>query len=162
MSGGRNEAKVENVNISWKTENDTVIVFTEEALNTLKEKVRVYDLSRVTNDAIPIRVSTRVKTSIFTSETQDVEMPYVISENRVEISEDIKDDNFDFQLVNSSAMHGIGYDKITHSLLIQFDNGRRYIYQDVPEEVYNTLMGAESKGNAFNLMIQGNYTCKGI
>ena len=82
------------------------------------------------------------------------------NEPPVIVSEDVKDDKFDFQVVKSSAIYGIGYDKPTKSLLIQFHNKKKYVYKDVPEEVYHTLIGAESKGNAFNLLIQGNFSHK--
>lgn len=82
------------------------------------------------------------------------------NETPIPISEDVKDETLDFQVVNSSALYGVGYDKTTKSLLVQFNNKKRYVYQGVSEETYNMLMGAKSKGNAFNLMIQGNYSHK--
>ena len=48
--------------------------------------------------------------------------------------------------VESSMIHAVGYDKEKRILEIVFNTGRTYQYGDVPPEVYEGLLNAESKG----------------
>jgi len=50
------------------------------------------------------------------------------------------------QPVESSNIVGIGYGKREKELLVGFKSGSTYSYLNVPEEVYENLMKAESKG----------------
>ena len=50
-------------------------------------------------------------------------------------------------VVESSMIHAVGYDEQTRKLEIVFNTGRIYCYEDVPREVYEGLMAAESKGS---------------
>ncbi|EGF11154.1 hypothetical protein HMPREF9123_1113 [Neisseria bacilliformis ATCC BAA-1200] len=45
------------------------------------------------------------------------------------------------------------------TLEIQFKNGRRYRYFDVPEAVFVQLLQAPSKGRYFHRHIKNNYPC---
>jgi hypothetical protein len=60
--------------------------------------------------------------------------------------------------VLSSVMNEIEYDPRSGDLDIRFVNGRRYRYSDVPPELYNHLIEAESKGAFFNVHIRDAYT----
>ena len=51
-----------------------------------------------------------------------------------------------------------GYDPGTRTLVVLFTNGKAYQYQDVPPEVYQGLMSAESKGKYMRSEIIGTYT----
>jgi hypothetical protein len=54
------------------------------------------------------------------------------------------------QGVESSLIKEVAYDAATKVLTVQFvDKPEKYQYKDVPEEVYNALMTAESKGAFF-------------
>jgi hypothetical protein len=44
-------------------------------------------------------------------------------------------------------------------LTITFVTGRRYIYADVPEQVYADFRAAYSKGTFFNKYIRDHYRC---
>jgi len=48
--------------------------------------------------------------------------------------------------VESSNIEAIGYIKETKELMVQFTSGVVYAYYDVPEEVYQDFLDAESKG----------------
>lgn len=48
--------------------------------------------------------------------------------------------------VESSMIHAVGYDAETRTLEVVFNKGNIYRYQDVPPEVHEGLMNAESKG----------------
>lgn len=50
------------------------------------------------------------------------------------------------QPVESSMIHAVGYDPERRLLEVVFNSGRVYCYEDVPPEVYEALMAAESKG----------------
>jgi len=51
-------------------------------------------------------------------------------------------------------MISVGYDFETRVLEIEFIDGAIYQYFDVPEEIYQGLLNAESKGRYFNLVIK--------
>lgn len=73
------------------------------------------------------------------------------------------DDTLDFDInyiTRSSAISEIGYDYYEEVLLITFkDSGASYYYYDVPYEVYDELLNAESIGRYFNNQIRGWYDC---
>ncbi len=48
--------------------------------------------------------------------------------------------------VESSMIHAVGYDPETRTLKVVFRSGSIYRYSNVPPEVYEGLMKAESKG----------------
>ena len=58
------------------------------------------------------------------------------------------------QAVKSSNLSEVGYDADTQVLEVQFKKGAIYQYFDVPVEVYDELMEAESIGKAFSTMIK--------
>src|SRR4051794_8777173 len=59
--------------------------------------------------------------------------------------------------VISSVIAGINYDPDSRTLYLRFVSGRRYRYSDVPAEVGEALMKAESKGSFFNAEIRDAY-----
>ncbi len=48
--------------------------------------------------------------------------------------------------VESSMVHAVGYDPRTRRLEVVFTSGKVYCYEDVPPEVFQGLLEAESKG----------------
>jgi hypothetical protein len=60
--------------------------------------------------------------------------------------------------VESSMIHAVGYDKPKRVLEIIFNTGRTYLYDDVPPEVYEGLLKAESKGRYFLANIRDAYS----
>lgn len=48
--------------------------------------------------------------------------------------------------VKSSNIDSIGYNKEEQQLFIKFNNGSLYMYNDVPEDVWEDLQNSESKG----------------
>ncbi len=59
--------------------------------------------------------------------------------------------------VNSSNLSSIGYDSENEILEIEFNHGGIYQYFDVPEEVYEELMSANSHGQYFAANIRNDY-----
>ena len=49
--------------------------------------------------------------------------------------------------VSSSNILATGYDKITKTLIIQFNNGKKYMYADIPEGLYNGIFTSRSAGH---------------
>lgn len=61
--------------------------------------------------------------------------------------------------VQSSQIASIGYDPATKKLEIEFNrSGAIYLYDDVPKEVHDRLITAESIGKAFGAEIKGKYS----
>lgn len=60
----------------------------------------------------------------------------------------------DKQDVESSVISAVGYTRV---LEITFESGRIYQYYNVPEDVYQGMLDAESKGRYFNQEIRGKY-----
>jgi hypothetical protein len=59
--------------------------------------------------------------------------------------------------VESSMIQAVGYDADTQILEVVFNSGRTYHYDGVPEEVYEGLLAAESKGRYMRSAIIGEY-----
>jgi KTSC domain len=65
------------------------------------------------------------------------------------------------QAVNSSAIALIGYDEDDRTLHVTFTSGRGYEFYGVPIGVYESFMGASSKGRFFNQVIKDKYSYSG-
>lgn len=60
--------------------------------------------------------------------------------------------------VDSDAISELGYDADEQVLVARWRNtGIRYAYYDVPEEVYNALMAADSLGSYFYYNVRMSY-----
>ena len=57
----------------------------------------------------------------------------------------------------SSVIRRFVYDQTEHQLWVEFTSGRRYVYEDVPEEVATTFREAFSKGIYFNTRIRDRF-----
>jgi hypothetical protein len=65
--------------------------------------------------------------------------------------------------VQSSALEQVSYDEAAHTLCATFrESGRTYIYQDVPQDVYDSLLFAESLGCYFNSHIRDHFAFREI
>lgn len=53
----------------------------------------------------------------------------------------------ELQFVESSMIQAFGYDEDTETLLAIFNSGKTYQYSEVPKEVYEGLLEADSKGS---------------
>ncbi len=58
----------------------------------------------------------------------------------------------------STVIRSFKYDAGSRHLLIVFQSGRRYEYDDVPFEIYQALKAAPSKGEFFNSYIRNNFS----
>ena len=57
----------------------------------------------------------------------------------------------------SSVIRRFVYDQTEHQLWVEFTTGRRYVYEEVPEEVATTFRTAFSKGVYFNTRIRDHF-----
>ena len=57
--------------------------------------------------------------------------------------------------VTSTSIRSVGYDPKSKKLEVEFLKGAVYMYSDVSETVYNSLMTSESIGGAFATLIKG-------
>lgn len=62
--------------------------------------------------------------------------------------------------VESSNLDRVGYDDSTNDLYVQFKSSGLYVYRNVPKEVYDELLNAESKGKYHNKNIKWKYEYK--
>ncbi len=62
--------------------------------------------------------------------------------------------NMERETVESSVVRSVGHSRVIE---IEFESGRVYQYMDVPEDVYEGMLAAESKGKYFNKYIRGKY-----
>lgn len=60
----------------------------------------------------------------------------------------------------SSAIERVGYNPDTRDLSIWFKGRRRYIYADVPADVYRSLCEAQSAGQFVNQAVKGRFACR--
>jgi hypothetical protein len=61
------------------------------------------------------------------------------------------------QRLDSSSLASAGYDPGRRVLEVEFLNGGVYEYGDVPEETYQALLGADSKGRFLNAEIKPHH-----
>lgn len=61
--------------------------------------------------------------------------------------------------VLSSDLKSVGYADAYQILEIEFCNNRIYQYQNVPHDVFDQLLAAESKGKFFHYLIKDKYPC---
>jgi hypothetical protein len=60
--------------------------------------------------------------------------------------------------VQSSALEMVCYDEETHTLRATFRESRRtFIYEDVPQEVYDAMIFSDSLGRFFNAHIRDHF-----
>jgi hypothetical protein len=64
--------------------------------------------------------------------------------------------------VSSSTLNSVGYDLLTKTLEIQFNDGSVYQYYQVPQETYVSLMKAESHGKYFYAVIRNEFRYKKV
>jgi lysyl-tRNA synthetase class 2 len=57
----------------------------------------------------------------------------------------------------SSVIRSFRYDPVEQQLDVVFVSGRRYRYHEVPEETYDAMRRAFSKGEFFNRYIRDQY-----
>jgi len=57
----------------------------------------------------------------------------------------------------STVIRSYQYDAASRQLAIVFQSGRRYVYSDVPAEVYEGMKTASAKGEFFNSYIREQY-----
>lgn len=62
-------------------------------------------------------------------------------------------------VVDSEVIYAIGYDKETRVLEVVFKSELGYQYDQVPPEVYQALLQADSKGKYFVENIREAYPC---
>ena len=57
----------------------------------------------------------------------------------------------------STAIRSFAYDPKTSALTVTFVTGRRYVYDEVPQDVYDAFKAAFSRGTFFNHHIRDRY-----
>jgi hypothetical protein len=62
----------------------------------------------------------------------------------------------------SSAIRSFVYDPAKRQLWVTFVTGRRYIYNDVPPEIFEAFKTAPSRGTFFNHEIRDRYTFREV
>lgn len=61
--------------------------------------------------------------------------------------------------VRSSAISAVGYDPDRMQLDIRFKQGHTYTFCQVPQNIYEGLMSAPSKGSYYSSHINERYHC---
>lgn len=62
--------------------------------------------------------------------------------------------------IKSSNLAKTIYDTETKSLIVEFNNGTMYEYENVPHQIYTRLRMSESQGKFFNAEISKKYKYK--
>ena len=61
------------------------------------------------------------------------------------------------QVVESSSLRSIGYDRATATLEVEFASGGVYRYSDVPPEVWSAFRQSDSKGRFFQEYVRDHF-----
>jgi hypothetical protein len=64
--------------------------------------------------------------------------------------------------VVSSQIKSLEYDTETNTLIVTFNQGKKYEYSDVSAEEFRKLIEADSIGKHFNMFFKGVYPYKQI
>lgn len=59
--------------------------------------------------------------------------------------------------IESSNIKAVGYNDDEQELHVQFNSGKTYSYAEVPQQVYDDFMAAESKGKFFFASIKSKF-----
>jgi hypothetical protein len=59
--------------------------------------------------------------------------------------------------VDSSNVAAVGYEEDSQTLQVEFNNGSTYQYFDVPQAIFDDLLGASSVGQYLNKIVKGTY-----
>lgn len=59
--------------------------------------------------------------------------------------------------VDSSNVAAVGYEEDSLTLQVEFNNGSTYQYFDVPQAIFDGLLGASSVGQYLNQNVKGTY-----
>jgi len=73
-----------------------------------------------------------------------------------------KELRIDRKPVNSTNIVSVGYDDPTNTLDVEFYSGTLYRYADVPRNVYERLISAESVGSFFQQNVKKTFQYKRI
>ena len=65
-------------------------------------------------------------------------------------------------MIPSTVIRRFFYDPAKQALWVEFVTGRRYVYDEVPEEVADAFRSAFSKGTYFNSPIRDHFPCREI
>lgn len=63
----------------------------------------------------------------------------------------------DMTYVDSSNLEQVGYDSEQMELHVVFKDGSHYVYESVPEHIYEQLLDASSKGSFLNREVKNVY-----
>jgi hypothetical protein len=66
------------------------------------------------------------------------------------------------QVVDSTSLRSIGYDKTSHTLEVEFSGGGIYRYAGVPDSVWFELRHAPSKGRFFQDRVRDHFAAERI
>ena len=62
-----------------------------------------------------------------------------------------------FSTDRSSNIKAVSYDDEKKTLLVEFKMGGKYVYEEVPAELYESFEKAESAGKFFFVNVRGKY-----
>jgi hypothetical protein len=66
------------------------------------------------------------------------------------------------QVIASSSLRSIGYDRATHTLEVEFLNGGVYRYASVPDSVWFELRHADSKGRFLRERVRDHFAAQRV
>lgn len=64
--------------------------------------------------------------------------------------------------IQSSNIRKTEFDTESKELVVEFNNGLRYLYENVPHQIYTQFRMSESQGKFFSSKIAKNYKYKKI
>lgn len=65
--------------------------------------------------------------------------------------------SFDISIINGNNIDIIGYSDRQKLFLVRFNNQNRFIYKDVPRQIYEEALKAESIGSFMNQYVKGSF-----
>ena len=64
--------------------------------------------------------------------------------------------------VHSSHVHAIGYDPVSGDLHVEYKNGGKFVYKNVPPDKARAVLGGASIGKMLHTHIRGQHDFEGF
>ena len=62
--------------------------------------------------------------------------------------------------IKSSNLKNVDYDTESKKMIVEFNNGQKYEYEEVPLQLFTSFRRAESQGSFFNKNVSKNFKYK--
>lgn len=127
--------------------------------STYRKQKEQYKMEQAKREAADTAREATAETATAQIEAENSNQQY--TSQRTPINTEFDYSSFDMiETPDSSAFSEIGYDEDEMLLVVVFRSSGPYLYYSVPEDIWDGLYNADSKGGYFNQYIKNEYICE--